>query len=55
MVCFKKWIKTTGDPIEHFDGVKIPQVLEILDPSAVINDYLTDDEKAEKREQEVLD
>ena len=39
----KKWIKTTGDPIEHFDGVKIPQVLEILDPSAVITDYLTDD------------
>ena len=48
MVCFKKWIKTTGDPTVHLEGVKIPQVLEIVDPTAVITDYLTEDEKAAK-------
>jgi hypothetical protein len=37
MICFKKWIKTTGDPTEHL--VRLPSVIEILDPSAVIDGY----------------
>lgn len=37
MVCFKDWIKTYGDPTDHL--VRIPKVIEILEPEAVIDGY----------------
>ena len=46
MICFKKWIKTTGNPSDHL--VKLPSSIEILDPTAVITGY--GDELEEKKE-----
>ena len=40
MICFKKWIKYVGKPTEHI--VAFPSVIEIVDPSAVIEGYGTD-------------
>jgi len=45
MICFKTWIKETGDPLEHL--VKLPKNLEIVDASAIITGYeLTTSEEA---------
>lgn len=37
MICFKKWIKVTGMPDEHM--VELPSKIEILDPTAVVENY----------------
>ena len=42
MVCFKKWVKTTGEPSGHL--TVLPKLIEILDPTAVITGYGTEEE-----------
>lgn len=50
MICFKKWIKTFGDPVDHL--VRIPKVLEVVEPEAVITGYDEDTtESADDTEQ----
>jgi len=46
MICFKNWIKTTGNPTEHM--VVLPSVIEIQNPDAVINGYGDKDDKKEE-------
>ena len=48
MVCFKRWVKTYGDPADHL--VRIPKTFEILEPEAVITGY--DDETVPVVEEE---
>lgn len=37
MICFKNWIKTFGEPSEHY--VVLPKIIEVLDASAIIDGY----------------
>jgi hypothetical protein len=37
MICFKTWIKDFGEPSDHL--VVLPKNIDIMDPTAIINDY----------------
>ena len=37
MICFKKWIKSVGDPTEHI--VVFPSKIEVVEPSNVVDGY----------------